>query len=125
MGRVRSSGCYFFLRADACVNALPAADLESLEVRPSRSVFEAAVAATGDVVFAGALRWESALPAALFEALAVAGFESVFEALRAAGFDVTSFLAMEFSPFCETSMRADRKKLQLRLGTGTGTLVIM
>lgn len=33
----------------ACDNALPAADLEALDVRPSRSTWDAALAALGDV----------------------------------------------------------------------------
>ena len=36
---------YFFLEPGFWDSVLPAADLESLEVRPSRRVFEAAVAA--------------------------------------------------------------------------------
>jgi hypothetical protein len=55
-----------------------------LLVRPSRSVFEAADAALEDVVFLGALDWESALPAALFDALAVDLLVSVLDALDAA-----------------------------------------
>jgi hypothetical protein len=76
---------------------LPAADFESLDVRPSRSVFDAAFAAGDDVTFEGALRWESALPPEDLEALPVDALESVFEALRAAGLEVTSFLAMDLS----------------------------
>jgi len=82
---------------DFWVSALPAADFESSAVRPSRSVFDAAFAASDDVVFSGALRWDSALPAADFEALPVEELDRVFEALPAAGLDVTSFLAMELS----------------------------
>jgi len=47
---------YFFFGAGFWVSALPAADFESSAVRPSRSVFDAAFAAAGDVVFSGALR---------------------------------------------------------------------
>jgi len=85
---------YFLLERGFCVSALPAADLESLEVRPSLRVFDAAFAAGCDVTFCGAFRWDSALPAADFEAFPVEELERVFEALRAAGLDVTSFLAM-------------------------------
>jgi hypothetical protein len=60
-----------FREAFFCAKALPAADFERFDVRPSRSVLDAAVAAAGDVVFSGALRWESALPAADFEAFPV------------------------------------------------------
>ncbi|GAA4856586.1 hypothetical protein GCM10023332_05320 [Luteimonas vadosa] len=69
--------------------------MESFAVRPSRKVFDAALAAVADVVLAGALRWDRALAAADFEALAVAGLLSVFDALRAADLEVTSFLAMD------------------------------
>jgi hypothetical protein len=88
---------YFFFGVDFWVSALPAADFESLEVRPSRSVFDAAFAAADDVVFSGALRWDSALPAADLEALPVEELDRVFDPLRAAGLEVTSFLAMQLS----------------------------
>lgn len=77
---------------------LPAADFESLDVRPSLSVFDAAFAAAGEVTFCEAFRWDSALPAEDFDVLAVEELESVFEALREADLDVISFLAMELSP---------------------------
>lgn len=88
---------YLFFGAGFWLSALPAADFESLDVRPSRSVFEAAFAAAEDVDFPGALRWDRALPAADLEALPVEELERVFEALRAADLEVTSFLAMNFS----------------------------
>jgi hypothetical protein len=75
---------YFPLDPCFCDSALPAADLDALLVRPSRSVFEAAEAALDDVVLLGAFDWESALPAALFDALPVAWFVSVLDALDAA-----------------------------------------
>jgi hypothetical protein len=43
---------YFFL--PTCANALAAADFEAALVRPSRRTADAALAALGDVVFAGA-----------------------------------------------------------------------
>ena len=64
----------FFLAA--CDRALPAADLEVFEVRPSVIVFEAFEAAFADVFFAGALRWDRALPAALFDVFDVFGHGS-------------------------------------------------
>ena len=79
------------------MSAEPAADLESLLVRPSLKVLDAAFAAAADVSLLGALRWESALPAADFDAFPVDGLDSVFEALRAAGFEVTSFFATMIS----------------------------
>jgi len=46
--------CHFF-RLGVCDNADPAADLDALLVRPSRSVFDAALAALELVCFFGAL----------------------------------------------------------------------
>jgi hypothetical protein len=67
-----------------CERALPAADLDAALVRPSRSVFDAAVAALLDVVSFGELRCVSALPAADFEVLLVDGLDKVLEAFEAA-----------------------------------------
>ena len=78
-------------------NALAAADLEALLVRPSRSVFEAAVAALDEVCFAGAFLWDSALPAADFDFDPTDLPFNVFEALDAAFFPVTFLLAMFIS----------------------------
>lgn len=94
---VRAAVLHFFCFG-VCANALPAADLDVLEVRPSLSVCEAAVAARGDVCLGGALRCDRALPAAVFEVAPVDLFVSVFEAARAAGFEVTFvFFAMKIS----------------------------
>jgi hypothetical protein len=77
----------------AWVNALPAADFESFDVRPSRSTCDAFVAAGAEVCFFGARVCARALPAADLELLPVDLLESVFDALLAADLDVTSFLA--------------------------------
>jgi hypothetical protein len=71
-----------------CERALPAADLDAALVRPSRSVFDAAVAALLDVVSAGESRCVSALPAADLDALLVDSLDSVFEAFDAAALPV-------------------------------------
>ena len=85
------------LALDFWVNALPAADLEALLVRLSRSVFEAAVAALDEVCFAGAFLCDSALPAADCDFDDTDLFFNVFEALEAAFFPVTFLLAMFIS----------------------------
>ena len=86
---------YLPFRFGVCDNALPAADFEVLLVRPSRRVWEAALAAFLPVCLAGAFRCDIALPAADFEALPVDVLVSVFEALLAAGPLVTfRFLAI-------------------------------
>lgn len=72
-------------------NALPAADLEALLVRPSRIVLDAAEAAFAEVVFLGALVWLKALPDAVFELLPEDLLVRVFDALDAAFFPVTFF----------------------------------
>jgi hypothetical protein len=61
--------------------------LDAALVRPSRSVFDAALAALLDVVSAE-LRCVSALPAADFDALLVDSLDSVFEAFDAAALPV-------------------------------------
>jgi hypothetical protein len=68
-----------FLRAWA--KALPAADFDAAEVRPSLSTLEAAVAARADVVSFLAFDWVKALPAAAFDAFPV---EEELSALAAA-----------------------------------------
>lgn len=72
---------------------LPAADFEALLVRPSRNVFDAAVAAFVEVVFLGALRCDKALPEDVFVVLPVLLLRSVFDADEPAFFPVT-FLPM-------------------------------
>jgi hypothetical protein len=67
-----------------CERALPAADLEVALVLPSRSVFDAAVAALLDVASLGELRCVSALPAADFDDLLVDELDRVLEAFEAA-----------------------------------------
>ena len=69
------------------MSAEPAADFDAAPVRPSRSVFDAAEAATGDVTFFGAT-CDKALPEAVLDALAVLGLEMVFEAAFAAEVEV-------------------------------------
>jgi hypothetical protein len=85
---------YFLLGETFCVSALPAADFDASEVRPSRNVLDAALAADEEVVFSGAFRCESALPAADLDPLPAAGRERVFEALVPANLEVISLLAM-------------------------------
>jgi hypothetical protein len=75
-------------------SALPAADLDGWLVRPSRSVFEAALAALGDVDLEGDFVCDNALPAAFLEAAPVDLLFSVFEALDAADLLVTLVLGM-------------------------------
>ena len=85
---------YLFLRLfSRWESALPAADLEALLVRPSRNVFDAAVAAFVEVVFFGALRCDKALPEDVFVVLPVLLLRSVFDADEPAFFPVT-FLPM-------------------------------
>lgn len=67
-----------------CASALAAALFVAFDVRPSRSAFDAAFAADGDVFFRGAFVCESALPAAFFEPLPVERLRSVDEAFLAA-----------------------------------------
>lgn len=77
-----------------CESALPAAALESLLVRPSRRVLEAALAALFEVTFLGALACASALPAAVLDFVLVLLLVNVFDALDAAFLLVTLFLAI-------------------------------
>jgi hypothetical protein len=67
--------------------------LVAAAVRPSRSAFDAAVAAGADVCLL-VFRWESAEPAADFDVLAVSEPRRVFEAFVAAAFDVFLVSAM-------------------------------
>ena len=69
---------FFWLRA------LAAADFEASDVRPSRMVFEAASAASADVLRSGCPACDSALAAALFDAALVFGSLKVFDAALAA-----------------------------------------
>jgi hypothetical protein len=89
---------YFSPLPGFCANALPAADLESLLVRPSLNTFDAAVAAFAEVTFSGALVCDSVLPAAVFDFWAVLVLVSVFDALDAALWLVTLGFVMMFSP---------------------------
>jgi len=81
--------CSYFLPFGFCARALPAADLDALLVRPSRSVLDAAEAAFELVCFAGALCCDKALPAADFDFPPVDFERIVFEALLAAFLLVT------------------------------------
>ena len=87
---------YFFLRPAFWARALPAADFDALLVLPSRSVFEAALAAFDDVCLAGDFLWERALPAADFDFELVFLLLRVFDALLAA-FRPVTFLFATFS----------------------------
>lgn len=69
-------------------NALPATDFELLEVLPSESVFEAAVAAILPVCLFGVFVWDNALPAAFLDFVPVLLVRIVFEAFVAAFFPV-------------------------------------
>lgn len=75
---------HYFFRFGVCDKAEPAADLEALLVRPSRSAFEAALAALVLVCFFGALVWLNALPAAFFDVVPVFFERRVLDALLAA-----------------------------------------
>ncbi|MBA2291684.1 MAG: hypothetical protein H0W15_04425 [Gemmatimonadales bacterium] len=81
------SGSYFRLSADFWASALPAADLVAEAVLPSRSAFDAAVAAVAEV-FLLVFRCASADPAADFDVFAVSELLRVFEAFEAAAFEV-------------------------------------
>ena len=89
----------FFFLDRVCANALPAADLEALLVRPSESVFEAAEAAFLPVCFFGAPVCDNALAAADLDFLPVDLEVSVFEAFLATDLLVTLLflLAISFS----------------------------
>ena len=67
-------------------------------MRPSRKVFEAALAAFFDVTFLGAFVCDKALPAADFELFPVEDFFKVFDALLAAFFPVTLGFAILTPP---------------------------
>lgn len=74
---------------------LAAADFESFEVRPSRIVFEAAVAASALVSRSGVPDWDRALAAESLDDSLVLLLRSVVEALDDAFFPVVfSFLAI-------------------------------
>jgi hypothetical protein len=67
-----------------CDRALPAAERDLLDVRPSRSVDDAFFPAPRDVSFFGVCRCESALPAELLDFEADPLFRRVLDALDAA-----------------------------------------
>lgn len=71
-------------RPSFCERALPAAERDFDDVRPSRRVDDAFFATPRDVSFFGASRCESALPAALLDFEADPLFRSVLDALDAA-----------------------------------------
>lgn len=73
----------FFFVVAACERALAALRFDVFDVRPSRSVDDAFVAALFDVFFV-VLRYDNVLPAALFDLAPVDLLVSVFEALFAA-----------------------------------------
>lgn len=74
----------FLFLDGVCARALPAADFDALEVRPSRRVLDAAEAAACPVWRFGVPVCERALPEDFFVDLAVLLFVSVLEALEAA-----------------------------------------
>jgi hypothetical protein len=71
-------------------SALPAADLDEWFVRPSRRVFDAALAAPADVDLAGDFVWDNALPADFLDAFPVELLRRVFDAFEAA-FELVTF----------------------------------
>lgn len=71
----------YFLR---CESALPAADFDAAEVRPSRRTLDAALAAAREVDSRGLCACVKALAAAVFEALPVLDELSTFAAALAA-----------------------------------------
>ena len=99
-------GCFFALVEEVFFfvfwdKALPTADLEVLDVRPSLSVFDAAEAAFDEVCFLGAFDCDRALPAAGFDFFPVDVYFNVFEAADAAFFRVTFFFAILVLVMCE------------------------
>ena len=89
---------HFFPRRDGrWASVLPAADFDLALVRPSRSVFEAAVAALAEETRLGALVWDRALPADVLDVLPVPELLRVADAARAAFLPVT-LVAMIRSP---------------------------
>lgn len=81
------------------MSVLPAADFDAFDVRPSRSVFEAADADFLLVCRLGVPVWESALADEVLVLLPVLLLRSVFDALDAAFLPVVSlFRAMSESP---------------------------
>jgi hypothetical protein len=81
----------------ACDSALPAADFDVDEVRPSRKTLDAAVAAFFDVVSVLDLLCVNVLPAAIFDAFPVSGERNVLEAALAAAGPVFLLVAITFS----------------------------
>lgn len=87
-------------------------------VRPSLNVFDAAVAAFGDVCFFGAFVWDKALPAADFEAFPVDLLVRVFEALPAV-FGLVTFL---FATFFSSESRSLKVQSMLNVVANKYTL---
>ena len=83
----------------AWTNALPAADFDDLDVRPSDRVFEAAVAVLVEVCLFGAFRCDKALPAAVLDLFPVDLLLKVLEAALAALLRVTFSLAIDVPLF--------------------------
>ena len=81
-----------FFFEGVCDSALPAADFDALLVRPSLSVFDAAVAAVLLVCFDDVLACESALAAAVFDVIPIDPEVNVFDAFDAALLLVTLLL---------------------------------
>jgi len=99
----------------ACDNALPAADLEVAEVRPSRNTFDAAVAAFGDVVSRPLLLCVNALPAAVLDALPVFDELRVFDAAVAAfGSVFLVATVLSFPALVPIAAYAQESKVQAR-----------
>lgn len=93
---------FFFL--GVCASVLPAADLEALLVRPSRSVLDAAEAALGDVCLLGVPVCERALPADDLEDFPVFLLVNVLDALLEALFPVV-FLFISISSNLQTGTK--------------------
>lgn len=119
--RVRGRHVHFRLfEGGRWARALPAALLDALAVRPSRSTELAAVAALAEVTFAGALVCARALPPDVFARPPVDFERSVAEAARAAwplvtfGFDIRLHLhlrVMTGSTVCSRFMRVNHNIL--------------
>lgn len=87
---------YFFVRCD---RALPAADFDAAEVRPSRKTLEAALPAAREVDSLGLWACVKALAAAVFDALPVLEEFSTFAAAVAALEPVVLFAMFAFYLF--------------------------
>jgi hypothetical protein len=102
-----------------CDNALPAADLEVLLVRPSDSVLDAARAACDPVCRFGVPVCESALPPADFDLPLVLLLVNVFDAFLAAFGPVVRLFFMLLTPqmCCKRSQGAFVGKVDVTLST--------